>query len=145
MYFQQILQGIASNLMDSSLFQLKSSTFHKTYRWVLVTWGFLQRHFQPSVGQVFWEILDEQFNLGHLVNFCHIDNIPRDYINLNISLAEARAEAVLLRTQMHQKGCTCKSSTFQEILDKLCKLLAYIAYKERQQEQLEKQARQPPP
>ena len=55
MYFQQILQGIASNLMDSNLFQLKSSTFHETYSWVLVTWGFLPRHFQASVGQVFWE------------------------------------------------------------------------------------------
>ena len=27
MYFQQILQGIASDLMDSNLFQLKSSTW----------------------------------------------------------------------------------------------------------------------
>ena len=66
----------------------------------------------------------------------------KHYMNLNISLAEARVEAVLLRTKMHQKGCTCKSSTFQQISDKLCKLLAYIAYKERQQKQLEKQARQ---
>ena len=66
-------------------------------------------------------------------------------MSLNISLAEARVEAVWLRTQMRQKGCTCKSSTFQKILDKLCKLLAYIAYKERQQKQLEKQAIQPPP
>ena len=59
-------------------------------------------------------------------------------MNLNISLAEA----VLLRTQMHQEGCMCKSSTFQEISDKLCKLLAYIAYKERLQKQWEQQARQ---
>ena len=35
--FQQVLQEITSDLMDSNLFQLKSSTFHKTYRWVLVT------------------------------------------------------------------------------------------------------------
>ena len=71
--------------------------------------------------------------------------MPRHYMNLNISLAEARAEAAWLRTRMQQKECMCKSSTFQEIFDKLCKLLAYIAYKERQQKQLEKQARQPPP
>ena len=32
--FQDILQGIASDVMDSNLFQLKSSTFHETYRWV---------------------------------------------------------------------------------------------------------------
>ena len=50
MYFQEILQGIASYLMDSNLFQLKSSTFHETYRWVLVTWGILLTHFQASVG-----------------------------------------------------------------------------------------------
>ena len=55
MYFQQILQGIASDFMDSNLFQLKSSAFHETYRWVLVTWGFLPRHFQPSVELVLWE------------------------------------------------------------------------------------------
>ena len=71
--------------------------------------------------------------------------MPRDYMSLNISLAEARVEAVWLRTQMMQKGCMCKSSAFQKLLDKLCKLLAYIAYKQRQQKQLEKQARQPPP
>ena len=55
MYFQQILQGTASNLMDSNLFQLKSSTFCKTYRWVPVTWGYLLTYFQPSVGLFFWE------------------------------------------------------------------------------------------
>ena len=83
--------------------------------------------------------------IGHLVNFCHIDNMYKHYMNLNISLAEVRVETVLLRTQMHQKECMCKSSTFQEISDKLCKLLAYIAYQERQQKQLEKQARQHQP
>ena len=36
MYFQDILQEIASDLMDCNLFQLKSSTFHETYGWVLV-------------------------------------------------------------------------------------------------------------
>ena len=50
MYFQEILQGIASYLMDSNLFQLKSSTFHEPYRWVPVTWEFLLTHFQASVG-----------------------------------------------------------------------------------------------
>ena len=55
MHFQDILQGIASNLMDSNLFQLKSSAFHETYRWVLVTWGFLLTDFQASVGLVFGE------------------------------------------------------------------------------------------
>ena len=37
MYIQDILQGIASDLMDSKLFPLKSSTFCETYRWLLVT------------------------------------------------------------------------------------------------------------
>ena len=133
--------------MDSNLFQLKSSTLWKTYRWVLVTWGFLLTYFQPSVGLVFWEYQTGSliWVIGHLANICHIDNMPRDYMSLNISLAEARVEAIWLRTHMHQKGCMCKSSTFQEISDRLCKLLAYIAYKERLQKQLEKQAIQPPP
>ena len=52
--FSTDLQGIASNLMDSNLFQLKSSTFHETYRWVLVTWGFILTYFQPSVGEDLW-------------------------------------------------------------------------------------------
>ena len=55
MYFQDILKEIASDLMDSNLFQLKSSTLWKTYRWVLVTWGFLPTHLQPSVGLFLWE------------------------------------------------------------------------------------------
>ena len=55
MYFQDILQGTASDLMDSNLFQLKNSTFCKTYSWVLATWGFLPTYFQASVGLVFWE------------------------------------------------------------------------------------------
>ena len=55
MYFQDIIQGIASNLMDSNLFQLKSSTFHETYRWVPITWGFLPTYFQASVGPYFRE------------------------------------------------------------------------------------------
>ena len=50
MYFQEILQGIASNLMDSNLFQLKSSTFCETYRWMPVTWEFLLTYFQAFVG-----------------------------------------------------------------------------------------------
>ena len=65
MYFQDLFQGIASNLMDSNLFQLKSSTFYETYRWVLVTWGFLPTYFQASVGRFSLGIPDEQFNLGH--------------------------------------------------------------------------------
>ena len=102
--------------------------------------------FSSICGTFFWEYQIDSliWVTGHLANIHNIDNMPRDYMNLNISLAEVRAEAVWLRTQMQQKGCTCKSSTFQEISDRLCKLLAYIAYKERQQKQLEKQARQPP-
>ena len=34
-----------------------------------------------------------------------------DYMTLDISIVEARVEGAFLRTQMHQKGCTCKSST----------------------------------
>ena len=51
------------------------------------------------------------------------------YMNLDISIAEAWADSAYLRTEMHPKGCTCKSSTYQQILDRLCKVLAYIKYK----------------
>ena len=66
MYFQDILQEIVSDLMDYNLSQLKSSTFTETYRWVLVTWGFLPTYFQPSVGLFFPRIPDRQLNLGHM-------------------------------------------------------------------------------
>ena len=51
-------------------------------------------------------------------------------MSLNISLAEARVKAVFLQTQMHQKGCSCKTGQFQQISDQLCEVLAYIQYKE---------------
>ena len=147
MYFQDILQGIASNLIDSNLFQLKSSTFHKTYRWVLVTWGFLPTYFEASVGLVFCEYQTGSliWVIGHLATGYQTCKMPKaNYMSLNISLAEARAEVVLLQTQMQQKGCICKSSKFQEILDRLCQVLAYIQYKERLKKQLAKQRQSPP-
>ena len=94
MYFQDILQGIASDLMDSNLFQLKSSTFHKTYRWVLVTWGFLLTYFQASVGLFFWEYQTGSFTgvIGHLATGCHTCKMPKaNYMSLNISFAQAEA------------------------------------------------------
>ena len=71
MSFQDILQGIGSNLMDSNLFQLKSSTFCKAYRLVLIIWGFLPTYFQASVGLVFWEYQTGSliWVIGHLANF----------------------------------------------------------------------------
>ena len=51
-------------------------------------------------------------------------------MSLNILLAEARAKAVFLRTQMQQNGCLCKASQFQQIFNQLCEVLAYIQYKE---------------
>ena len=53
-----------------------------------------------------------------------------DYMKLKLSLVEARAQADLLRIQMHQCGCTCEGNVYQAISDKLCKLLAYIKHKE---------------
>ena len=129
--------------MDSNLFQLKSSTFHKTYRWVLVTWGFLLMYFQASVGLVFRESQTGSliWVIGHLATGCHTCKMPKaNSMSLNISLAEAKVEAVFPRTQMHQKGCTCKSSTYQKISDRLCKVLAYIQYKERLEKQFAKKA-----
>ena len=68
-----------------------------------------------------------------------------EYMKLDISIAQARVEAAYLRTQMHQKGCTCKDSIFQQISDRLCKLLAHIQYKTNLEKKLAKQARKPPP
>ena len=53
-----------------------------------------------------------------------------DYMKLKLSLLEARAEADLLRIQMHQHGCTCEENVNQAISDRLCKLFANIQYKE---------------
>ena len=66
-------------------------------------------------------------------------------MQLNISLAEARAKAVFLQTQMQQKVCTCKSSMYQDISDQLSEVLANIQYKECLEKQLAKEGRQPPP
>ena len=148
MYFQQILQGIASDLMDSNLFQVRSSTFCKTYWWVLFTWGFLPRHFQPSVGLVFWEYPMSSliWVIGHLATSGHTANTPKaKYMMLKMSLAEARAKAAFLCTQMFQKVCTVSAAEFQNISDQLTQVLAYIAYKERLHKKLEKEGRQPPP
>ena len=99
MYFQQILQGSASDLMDSNLFQVRSSTFRETYRWVLVTWVFLPRHFQPSLGLVLWEYQMSSliWVIGHLATSGHTANMPKaKYMMLKMSLVEARAKADLL-------------------------------------------------
>ena len=148
MYFHQILQGIASNLMDSNLFQVRSSTFHETYRWVLVTWGFLLRHFQPSVGLVFWEYQMSSliWVIGHLLSKFQTSKMPKaKYMQLNISLNEARAKADLLQTQMFQKRCTITPSEFQAISDELTQILAHIRYKENLFKKLEKEGNQPLP
>ena len=99
MYFQDILQEIVSNLMDSNLFQLKSSTFCETCRWVLVTGGYLPTYFQASVGPVFWEYQTGSliWVIGHLATGYQTIKMPKaKYMSLNISLAEARAKAVFL-------------------------------------------------
>ena len=67
-----------------------------------------------------------------------------DYMKLKLSLVKARAEADLLRIQMHHQGCTCEGSDYKAISDRLCKLLSYIQYKENL-EKKRRQARQPPP
>ena len=148
MYFQQILQGIASNLMDSNLFQLKSSTFFETYRWVPVTWGFLPRHFQASVGQVFWEYQMSSLIcvIGHFATRGHTlkSNMPKaNYMKLMLSLAEARVKATFLQTQMFKKVAVSPAE-FQKISDE-SQVLAYIRYKENLFKKLEKEGRQPPP
>ena len=150
MYFQQILQRTASDLMDSNLFQLKSSTLWKIYRWVLVSWGFLLRHFQPSVGQVFreYQMSSLIWVIGHLATGGHAfkSNMPKaNYMKLKVSLAEARAKAAFLCTQMFQKGCTVSPAEFQKILDELTQVLAHIRYKENLFKKLEKEGRQTSP
>ena len=78
--------------------------------------GFLPTYFQASVGLVFCEYQTGSLIsvIGHLAKGYHVCKMPKaNYMLLNISLAEARMEAVFLQTQMHQKGCTCKSSKYQ--------------------------------
>ena len=134
--------------MDSNLFQVRSSTFHKIYRWVLITWGFLLRHFQPSVGLVLWEYQMSSliWVIGDLATRGHTANITKaKYVMLKMSLAEARVKADLLQTQMLQKGCIITPSEFQAISDELTQVLAYIRYKENLFKKLEKEANQPSP
>ena len=105
--------------MDSNLFQLKSSTFCKTYRWVLITGGFLLTYFQASVGLVFWEYWTGSliWLIGHLVTGYQTIKMPKEkYMSLKILLAEARAKAVFLQTQMHQKGAHVKLVNFSKFL-----------------------------
>ena len=84
--------------------------------------------------------------IGHLATGCQTFKMPKGrYMSLNISLAEARAKAVFLRTHMQQKGCTSKASKFQEISDQPCEVLAHIQYKQHLEKQLAKEGRQPPP
>ena len=66
MYFQDILQGITSDLMDSNLFKLKSRTLWKTYRWMLVTHlEIVTNTFTMICGNFFLKIPVSQLNLGH--------------------------------------------------------------------------------
>ena len=67
------------------------------------------------------------------------------YIQLNISLNEARVKADLLWTQMFQNGCTIIPSEIQAISDMLTQVLAHIRYKENLFKKLEKEVNQPPP
>ena len=39
---------------------------------------------------------------------------------------------------MHQCGCTCEGNVYQAISDRLCKLLAYIQYKENMEKKKER-------
>ena len=111
--------------------------------------GILPRHFQPSVGQLFWEYQMSSliWVIGHLATGGHTfkSNMPKaNYMKLNLSLAETRAKAAFLQTQMLQKGCTVSPAEFQKISDELPQVLAYIRYKENLFKKFEKGGRQPP-
>ena len=123
MYFQEVLQGIASNLMDSNLFQLKSSTFCKTYRWVPVTWGFLPTYFQASVGLFFWEYQIDSliWVIGHLATGCQTFKMPKaKYMSLNISLAEARMLSSF-EPKCNRKAAHVKQVKFRKFLNNCVK------------------------
>ena len=66
MYFEDILQEIASNLMDSNLFQFKNSTYIlQNIQVGAGHLGILADIFSSICGTFFLGIPDEQFNLGH--------------------------------------------------------------------------------
>ena len=86
--------------------------------------------------------------IGHLATGGHAfkSNMPKaNYMKLKVSLAEARAKAAFLCTQMFQKGCTVSPAEFQKILDELTQVLAHIRYKENLFKKLEKEGRQTSP
>ena len=86
--------------------------------------------------------------IGHWATGDHTfkSDMPKaNYTKLKLTLAEARAKAALLQTQMYQKGCTVSPAEFQKIWDELTQVLAHIRYKENLFKKLKKEGRQPPP
>ena len=130
MYFEEILQGITSNLMDSNLFQLKSSTFHKTYRLVLVTRVFLQTHFQASVGLFFLGIPDEQFNLGHWSFPLTVSSMaPRKFTIDRIRTRKAIAKVITLKDKIYRSSGTLVGAKFTKASERLQYLLLLLRYR----------------
>ena len=66
-----------------------------------------------------------------------------DYMKLKLSLAEARAEANLLRIQMHQYGCTLKEMIIRPFWTDFANFYQTSNTKKIQKKE-RKQARQPP-
>ena len=84
--------------------------------------GIFTDTFKTIHGTFFWEyqLASLIWGIGHLLSKSQTGKIPKaKYMQLNISMNEARAKADFLRTQMLQKGCTITPSEFQAILDEL--------------------------
>ena len=65
MYFQQILQGIASNLMESNLFKLKKQYIVENVQVGAGQLGIFTEAFSTICGTGFLRIPGDQFNLSH--------------------------------------------------------------------------------
>ena len=130
MYFQEISQEIASNLMDYNLLQLKSSTFHETYRWVLVNLGLGDDIFSSICGTFFLGIPDEQFNLGHWSFAYRITSMsPCKYMTDRIRTRKAIAKVIKLRDEIYRSSGTLVGSKFTKASERLEYLLLLLRYR----------------
>ena len=91
MYFQDILQGIASNLMDSNLFQLKNY-ISRNIQVGACNLGIFTDIFSSICGTFFLGIPDRQLNLGHMCfsvkmsrnKMLNVDKVRANLNSLNI-------------------------------------------------------------
>ena len=117
MYFQDILQGIALNLMGSNLFELKSST-HTGGCWSL---GDFYQH-------IFKHLWDKQFNTGHWSFAYRISSMALGKYTTDRT-RKAIAEVIELRDKIYRSSGTLVGAKFTKASERLQYLLLLLRYR----------------